>query len=295
VAAVVGISLTVQYLAVVPILQRNKIISLLGTASDVDDFAHTGNKYGFVFNVPDSVTAQHQVTFATKTLHASKIALLLDSTAFGQNYGKLVTPVIEGAGASVVSSQSVNPDANDLSTQISKILATKPDMIMMALLGAQTAVLTYKELEKQAGANRPALMGAASIVASLGTGIPWATAQGTYSTFMTHGMFDSAARSKADVDFYSTVSKDNPSPVSDTNAEMHDALIALASAIQAAGGTDPDKLAAKLAALRNFSSWNGIKTVSGPYTCAPTQECLFNQFMGQVKGNSLVEVQRYTT
>jgi branched-chain amino acid transport system substrate-binding protein len=295
VVAVVGISLTVQYLAVLPIFQKAKIITLMGTASDVDDRAHTNNPYGFVFNVPDSLTAQHQVTFATQTLHASKIALLLDSTAFGQNYGKLVSPVIAAASGSVVNTQSVNPDANDVSTQVSKILAAKPDLIMMALLTAQTALLTYKELEKQAGSNRPALMGAATIVAALGTSIPYATAQGTYSTYMTHGMFDPAARSKADADFFAAVLKGNASPVSDTNAEMHDAIIAFAAAVQAAGGSDPDKVAAKLAAFKNFSGWNGIKTVTGPYTCATTQECLFNQYMGQVKGNALVEVQRYTT
>src|SRR5260221_4505314 len=155
VVAVVGMSLTVQYLAALPVFQKAKIISMLGTASDVDDRAHTNNPYGFVFNVPDSVTAQHQVGFATKTLHASKIALLLDSTAFGSNYGKLVTPVIEAAGATVVTSQSVNPDANDLSPQVSKILAAKPDLIMMAILTSQTGRLPYKELQKQDGSTSP--------------------------------------------------------------------------------------------------------------------------------------------
>ena len=294
--AVIGISQTVQYLAAVPILQKAKIIALLGTASDVDDRAHTNNPYGFVFNVPDSMTAQHQVSYATQTLHASRIALLLDSTAFGQNYGKLVTPVIQAAGASVVSTQSVNPDANDLSTQISKILAAKPDLIMMALLTAQAGVLTYKELEKQAGTSKPSLMVAAATVGSFGRTIPWSVAQGTYGTFMTHGMYDPSARNKADAGFFAAIAaNNNTTPVSDNNAEMHDAILALAAAIQAAGGTDPDKIAAKLAALNNFSAWNGIKTVSGPYTCAPTQECLFNQFMGQVKGDALVEVQRYTS
>lgn len=293
--AVIGISQTVQYLAAQPVLQRAKIISLLGTASDADDFTHTNNPYGFVLNVPDSVTAQHQVTYATQTLHASKIALLLDSTAFGQNYGKLVSPVIQSTNASIVSSQNVNPDANDVSTQISKILAAKPDLIMMALLTAQTAVLTYKELDKQAGSNKPALMVAAAVVGSFGTSIPWTVAQGTYGTFMTHGMYDPSGRSKADADFFAAVAKNTTLPPSDNVAEMHDAILALAWAIQATGGTDPDKLAAKLKTLKNFSGWNGIKTVSGPYTCAPTQECLFNQFMGQVKGNALVEVQRYST
>lgn len=294
--AVIGISQTVQYLAAQPILQRAKIISLLGTASDADDFAHTNNPYGFVFNVPDSLTAQHQVTYSTQTLHANKIALLLDSTAFGQNYGKLVTPVIQQAGAQVVTSQNVNPDSNDVSTQVSKILAAKPDLIMMAILTAQVAVLTYKELDKQAGSSKPALMVAAAVVGAFGQSVPWSVAQGTYGTFMTHGMYDPTARSKADADFFAAVAKNgNPQPPSDNNAEMHDAILALAYAIQSAGSTDPDKIAGKLKTLKNFSGWNGIKTVSGPYTCAHTQECLFNQYMGQVKGNALVEVQRYTT
>ena len=138
-------------------------------------------------------------------------------------------------------------------------------------------------------------MVAAAMVGQFGLGIPWNVAQGTYGTFMTHGMYDPANRNKGDADFFAAVQKGNQAPVSDNNAEMHDSILALAAAIQATGGTDPDKIAAYLQKLKNFSSWNGIKTVSGPYTCAQTQECLFNQFMGQVKGNAIVEVQRYTT
>lgn len=295
VVAVVGMSQTSAYLAAVPILQSHKILTLGGTASDAADYAHTGNKYGFVFNIPDSVTAQHQARYAVETLHATRIALLLDSTAFGQGYGALVTPLINGAGGTVVSSQNVNPDAIDVSTQISKILAAKPDLIMIALLVAQTTILLYKELEKQAGNSRPALMVAAAVVIQFGYGIPWSVASGTYATYMTQGMYDPAARSKADAGFFAAVQKDNQAPVSDNNANLHDAILAVAAAIHATGGTDPDKLADYLANLQNFSGFNGIKTVSGPYTCAPTHECLFNQFFGQVRGNALVQVLRYTT
>jgi len=58
---------------------------------------------------------------------------------------------------------------------------------------------------------------------------------------------------------------------------------------------DADKLADYLGGLKDFSGYKNIKTVSGPYTCAPTHQCLHAQFMGQVKGQALVQVQRYTS
>jgi ABC-type branched-subunit amino acid transport system substrate-binding protein len=138
-------------------------------------------------------------------------------------------------------------------------------------------------------------MVAAAVVGAFGQSVPWSDAQGTYGTFMTPGMYDPAGRNKADAGFFAAVQKGNSAPVNDNEAEMHDAILALAAAIQSTGGTDPDKIAAYLAKLKNFTGWNGIRTVSGPYTCAPTRECLFNQYMGQVRSNALVEVQRYTT
>ena len=124
--------------------------------------------------------------------------------------------------------------------------------------------------------------------------MPWATAQGTYGTYMTAGMYDPSARSADSKDWYDVVSK-GQTPPSDNAAEMHDALLAYAAAVQSTGGTDPDKISDYLTNLKDFKSWNGLNTVTGPYTCNPTtHQCLHAQYMGQVKGEALVEVAHYT-
>jgi branched-chain amino acid transport system substrate-binding protein len=292
--AVVGYSLTTQNLAVTPVFQQAKIISMLGTASTANNFEKTGDKYNFIFNIPDDETAQHQVSFAIDTLHAKKFALMLDSTAFGKTYGTLVTPLITAGGGSVVETQYMNPDANDASTQAAKILSSHADVALIALLTAPTTTLFFSEMKKQGGANQPPIIGAATVVGGLGKGIPWAGAQGVYGTYMTAGMYDSGALSPANKSWYDATNDPSISP-SDNDAEIHDMFLALAAGIESTGGTDPDKLADYLGGLKDFGGWKNIKTVSGPYTCAATHQCLHAQFMGQVKGEALVQVKRYTS
>jgi branched-chain amino acid transport system substrate-binding protein len=295
---VVGFSQTTQNLAVSPILGPAKLVSMLGTASTANNFDKTGNKYNFIFNVPDNETAQHQVTFAINTLHAKKFALLLDSSAFGQTFGTLVTPLINAGGASVVASQNVNPDANDLSTQISKILAAKPDVVLVSLLTAPTAVLMYSEFKKQAPNSTPALIDAAAVVGQFGKGIPWATAQGSYATYMTKGMYDPSALDPANKTWYDAVGLNSSAklPPSDSSAELHDMILALAAAIKATNGTDSDKIVDYLTTLKDFSGFGNIHTISGPYTCdATTHQCLHAQFLGKVDGEAIKEVVHYTS
>lgn len=290
--AVIGYSTTTQNLAVSPIFQRAKMISLIGTASTANNFDKTKNPYTFSVNIPDDETSQHQVTFATQTLKAKRFGLLLDSTAFGDTYGKLVTPLIEAGGGSVVVTQSVNPDANDLSSQISKIVAAKPDVVLVALLTPPTVTLMYNELTKQGAAKLP-LVAAAATVATFGKSVPWKAAAGSYATFMTKGMYDESALSAGSKGWYDDQKSKGDSPPTDNYAEMHDAFLVLAAGIQQTGGTDPDKLVDFFAGLKDFTGWNGIKTVSGPYTCAATHQCLHKQFMGQVQGDGIKLVVEY--
>jgi branched-chain amino acid transport system substrate-binding protein len=297
VAAVIGYSTTVENLALTPTFKAAKMINMVGTASADNDYDKTGDPYTFVFNVGDPVTAKHQVDFALDNLHAKRFALLLDSTDFGQSFGKVVTPIIKANGGSVVATQNVNPTANDLSTQVSKILDAKPDVILVALLTPGTTQLMYQELQKQAPNSQPPLIGAAALVPELGTAVPWSQAKKTYATYMTQGMYNPSARAASATDWYNAVgpkvTKLNPN---DSAAEAYDSLLAVAAAIKATGGTDPDKLAAYLSGLKNFKSFNGIPTVSGPYTCDPkTHQCLFNQYMGEVKGDALVQVAHYSS
>jgi ABC-type branched-subunit amino acid transport system substrate-binding protein len=271
------------------------MISMLGTASTANNFDKTGNKFNFIFNVPDNETAQHQVSFSTDTLHAKKFALMLDSTAFGKTYGTLVTPLITAAGGSVVDTEYMAPDANDASTQVSKILASHADVVLLALLTPPTAVLYFSEMNKQGGTKQPATIAAAAVVSVLGKGVPWASAQGLYATFMTAGMYDSSALPPEDKAWYDATNTSTLAPA-DADSEAHDMLLALAAAMQSTHGTDSDQLETYLESLSRFSAWNGVKAITGPYNCAAaTHQCLHAQYMGQVKGQALVQVKHYTS
>jgi len=231
------------------------------------------------------------VKFALEGLKAERIALLLDSTAFGKTYGQLVEGPIKSGGGEIVATEFVNPDANDLSAQITKILESDADAVLVALLTLPTVSLMYTELNKQAPTDRPKLIGAAALAGALGSSVPWESAKGTYVTYMTDGIYDPAAFQGDRKAWYDSVkSKQIPS---DNAAQMHDALLVLAAAIEATKSTDGDKLSAWFKQLSNFSEWNGIKTISGPYSCAATHQCLHSQFVGQVDGDVVKKAIRF--
>ena len=73
---------------------------------------------------------------------------------------------------------------------------------------------------------------------------------------MTAGMYDPAARNGDSAAWYGVVSK-GQTPPSDNAAEMYDAILAYASAVQSTGGTDPDKISEYLTNLKDFKGWNG--------------------------------------
>ena len=293
--AVVGISITFQDLAVVPLFTRDKIISLLGVPSLADSYTATHDAYNFQFDVPDNETIAHQVSFAINTLHAKRFAMLLDTTSYGQTFGQLAAPQIQAEGGQLVATQSVNSDANDVSTQVTKLLAAKPDVIMVAVLTPEVGVLFYRELKELGGANPPKVMAAAAIMASLGTAIPWTVAQGTYGTSMIQGVSDPPQRPGYTAPFYQALVPSKASP-EETVAQLHDAILAYVSAVAATGGTDPTKIDAYFAKLTNFTGWNGIKTIGGPYNCtASTHFCQHTQYMGEVQGSGITDVQSFSS
>jgi len=74
------------------------LYGVAGTTNLTDLYQHldqTKNPYAFSFNIPDDETANHQVAFSLQDLNAKRVALLLDSTAFGKVYVLLVTPELE--------------------------------------------------------------------------------------------------------------------------------------------------------------------------------------------------------
>lgn len=292
VSSVVGFTTTTQNLAVSPIFQKAKLINLTGTASTANDFDETKNPYTFNFNIPDNETAKNQVDFALNDLKAKKVALILDSSAFGQTYGSLVTPLIEQGGGQVVAQESVNPDANDLSSQVTKIVAADPDVIMVALLTPPTVTLMFNEIVKQNAKSIP-MIGAAATVATFGKSVPWETASGVYGTFMTDGMYDPANVPVAMKSWWDEQHSKGDVPPADTYAQMHDSVLAYASAVEATGGTDPDKISDYFKQLKDFKGWNGIPTLSGPYTCDDQHQCLHIQYMGQVKDQAIVKVRQF--
>lgn len=288
---VVGYAQTLQNLAASPVFQQGKVVSMIGTASVANNFSQTKNPYTFSFNIPDNETANHQVAYTLQDLGAKRVALLLDSTAFGKGYGDLVTPMLKQGGADVVETQYVNTTDNDISSQITKILQAKPDVLMVALLTPQSAKLMYTELAKQTTAP-PKIIGAALLTSSFGSTVPWDLAQGTYVTIMTESVWDPTVRTKAQSDWYASVS--GQVKASDSTAEMYDAVLGLAQAMNATNSTDPDKVADYLKNLKDFKGFNNIPTLVGTYNCDAEHQCLHQQYIGQVDGERIKVIKQFT-
>ncbi|MDQ7910813.1 ABC transporter substrate-binding protein [Phytohabitans sp. ZYX-F-186] len=287
---VVGYSITQQNLAASPVFLKAKTISMIGTASTANNLDKTKNPYTFSFNIPDDETAEHQVQYALQDLRAEKVALLLDSTAFGKGYGDLVTPLLQQGGAQIVETQYINATDNDVSAQVTKILAGKPDVLMVALLNAQTGKLMYSEIAKQTS-TPPKVIGAAALTGAFGSTIPWDMAQGTYVTIMTESVWDPTVRTPEQKAWYEAVT--GAVKPADNTAEMHDAVLAVASAIDSTKSTDPDDVSDYLKALKGFTGFNGIKTLVGSYECDAQHQCLHQQYVGQVDGEQIKVVKKF--
>jgi len=105
-------------------------IPQISPAATTPLYTRQGYKTAFRVVANDGLVGRTLATYSIKTLHATKIAVIDDRTAFGQGLAdEFVKGVKAAGGAEVVSRQFTNDKATDFNAILTQIRARKPDVV----------------------------------------------------------------------------------------------------------------------------------------------------------------------
>jgi branched-chain amino acid transport system substrate-binding protein len=291
--AIVGMGITAQIIAVAPIVERAKVILLTNSASAHTNYTATGNPWIFGFHTFTDTAGKDTLAFAgTLQPKPHTVALVVDDTAFGSEYSQAVNPLLAGAGLKVVASQQLDPTATSAVTQVERIQAAHPDLILDQLY-PQEATLFYKQADK-VGYKLPPVVATEGTVFGVILGvIPSALANGTYVD-VDAPVFYTATHPDTFSSWLQSTQQGNKFPATATVGQQWDALNVLGTAITKAGTTSPAPLLSAMEQTSGVTGFSGLPMIAASsYTCDASHLCYHGQSIVQVQGKSLVLVNSY--
>jgi branched-chain amino acid transport system substrate-binding protein len=128
-----------QMLAMMPIAAERKVplVTISGTAK----LTEMGNPYVFRFFPTDAVVKRAQARYVVEELKRTRIALVYQSTAYGQSGQQHLVENLKRLGASVVFEESLAPTVKEMLPVLAKAKAANPDVLVLQLHSGPTALL----------------------------------------------------------------------------------------------------------------------------------------------------------
>ncbi|POZ60418.1 branched-chain amino acid ABC transporter substrate-binding protein [Chromobacterium alticapitis] len=111
------------------------------------DYTKQGFKTTFRVIANDVQQGKALGEFAAKELHAKKIAIIDDRTAYGQGLADQFEGAIKANGSEVVKREFTNNTATDFNAILTSIKATKPDLVFYGGMDAQAGPLA-KQMQR---------------------------------------------------------------------------------------------------------------------------------------------------
>jgi branched-chain amino acid transport system substrate-binding protein len=139
VTAVVASMLGTQMLAMLPVALEHKVplITVSGTAS----LTEQGNPYIFRYFPGDDVTKVAHVRYAIEEKKGHRLALIYQTTAYGQSGHEHISRLVKKYGAELVFEESLGMDVRDMSAVLGKAKAANPDVLLLHLHSGPTALI----------------------------------------------------------------------------------------------------------------------------------------------------------
>lgn len=235
----------------------------------------------FLLDPNGGLQAQTAASFFVNVLHASKIVIADDQSAYSVNVAQLAAADLGKLGATVASTQAVPATTTDFSSVIAKVRQTGATVVYWTGYYSQAA-LFVKQL-RSAASN-------VTFVAADGSVDPTyikdagSAANGSYATIALTSQFIKGSKATAFDSAYQSKYNSAPGPYS---AYGYDTIYALADAAKQAGSLEPAKVAAALHKV-NFQGLTGsvsfdssgnrvgakfvvLEVVNGAYALAPKQ------------------------
>ena len=263
VAAVVGPANSGNALAWLHLPQQKKIpvVVPIATATEITTrYAKTPQNYLFRISMVDREQIALLVAYAVKASKTRKIAIIGDSTGYGQGGIKDTTEVLALHGVKPVAVEKFGPKDTDMTSQLAKIRAAGADVVIVYAI-ADGSAHTLRSMEKIG--YLPTTLGTWGNLSSL---MPRIAGQklAEHIIIAASTTEDSNARTKS---LGERVRKNFPTMTTFAcAAQTYDSVMLLAAAMKKAGTIDGEKVAA---ALETIDGVQGvIKTYDKPFSKA---------------------------
>lgn len=247
---VVPSPISAEALAMVPLLSREKIVSIGFAASPL---LNDPEKYPFHYQVSTN-SAKQLVGLAAhvKSMGVTKLGVLTSQDEYGNGVLKAAQAALDGSGIQVVGQQFPPTDV-DLSVSYSRMLAENPGAVLLDVTG--TAAPRLMQARVQAGGTTvPTILGTGMVSTAngpFGYASPEANADAQYLVFAVTQFKPEAQRTPVFNDFYKRLGANGPITQSLTSPALGwDNIRIVAAAASKPGATEsPEKMQQALQSL----------------------------------------------
>lgn len=149
VTAVVASMLGTQMLAMLPVAREHAVPLL--TVSGTAQITEMGNPYVFRFFPGDNVTKVAHVRYAVEELDKRRVALIYQTTAYGQSGRRHIVETLKTMGLAPVFEEALEVQVRDMSPVLSKARAANPDVLLIHLHSGPTALLVRQAAAMRIG------------------------------------------------------------------------------------------------------------------------------------------------
>ena len=138
-----------EMLAIMPLAKERKVplVTISGTAK----ITELGNPYVFRFFPGDAVVKTAQARYVVEDLKKTRIALVFQTTAYGQSGRKHLRANFARLKAKVVFEEGLSPRVKDMTATLLKVRAAKPDVLVLQLHSGPTALVVKAAAEMRLG------------------------------------------------------------------------------------------------------------------------------------------------
>ena len=157
VSAVVASMLGTQMLAMLPLAIEYKVplLTMSGTAS----ITEMGNPWIFRFFPGDAITKVAHARYVVEELGKRRPAIIYQTTAYGQSGQRHLNETLKKLGVDAVYEEGIDTSVKDMLPLINKIRRAMPDVLLLHLHSAPTAL--FVKQARNAGINIPIVAGSA--------------------------------------------------------------------------------------------------------------------------------------
>jgi branched-chain amino acid transport system substrate-binding protein len=128
-----------QILALVPLGQENRVP--LVTVSGTGKITEMGSQYIYRFFPADPVAKAAHARYVVETLGKKRIALIVQTTPYGQSGRPLLIENFKKLGATVVFDEAIDVTVKDMLPLLSKARQANPDVLVLHLHAPSTALV----------------------------------------------------------------------------------------------------------------------------------------------------------